>query len=225
MAIVFYDGMPNVNEKLNELYTAFAAGPYNALPLTGGNLTGPVTSSSTISAQTIKALDFFYAGPAPMEARHGAYRNVGMAGEIFWVGRANTTMPCIAMNGSDGLGGWGTAGSVLYVGQNSATLRSINAKGTFNGSGADYAEYMVKCDDCGTVAPGQIVGIDGDGKVTDRWNMAISVTVKSTNPCMVGGDTWAAHLGPRPIAPGREDGDTDEHWRDVLDAVRVAQQA
>lgn len=49
MADYFYDGMPNVNERLNLLYTAFAAGPYNALPLTGGNLTGPLMSSSRIS--------------------------------------------------------------------------------------------------------------------------------------------------------------------------------
>lgn len=50
MADYFFDGMPNVNERLNLLYTAFAAGPYNALPLTGGALTGPVTTTSTIAA-------------------------------------------------------------------------------------------------------------------------------------------------------------------------------
>ena len=50
MADYFYDGMPNVNERLNLLYSAFAAGPYNALPLTGGALTGPVVSTSTITA-------------------------------------------------------------------------------------------------------------------------------------------------------------------------------
>ena len=48
MADYFYDGMPNVNERLNQLYSAFAAGPYNALPLTGGSLTGPLMSSSRI---------------------------------------------------------------------------------------------------------------------------------------------------------------------------------
>lgn len=46
MADKFYDGMPNVNEKLNEMDRAFAAGPYDALPKTGGNLTGPVMSTS-----------------------------------------------------------------------------------------------------------------------------------------------------------------------------------
>ncbi|MBB5609806.1 MULTISPECIES: tail fiber domain-containing protein [unclassified Janthinobacterium] len=43
MADYFYDGMPNVNERLNQLYSAFAAGPYNALPLVGGTITGQLT--------------------------------------------------------------------------------------------------------------------------------------------------------------------------------------
>lgn len=46
MADVFLDGMPNVNEELNKMQRAFAAGPYNALPLTGGALTGPVMNTS-----------------------------------------------------------------------------------------------------------------------------------------------------------------------------------
>lgn len=41
---IFYDGMPNVNEKLNELYANFAAGPYSAVPLSGGTMTGPLYS-------------------------------------------------------------------------------------------------------------------------------------------------------------------------------------
>lgn len=49
MANYFYDGMQNVNERLNQLYAAFAAGPYNALPLTGGTLTGPLTTPRVIA--------------------------------------------------------------------------------------------------------------------------------------------------------------------------------
>ena len=55
MANYFYDGMQNVNERLNQLYAAFAAGPYNALPLTGGALSGPVTSTSFIAATALYA--------------------------------------------------------------------------------------------------------------------------------------------------------------------------
>lgn len=49
MADFFYDGMPNVNERLNQLYAAFSAGPYNALPLTGGTLTGPMSIDTSVA--------------------------------------------------------------------------------------------------------------------------------------------------------------------------------
>ncbi|MGK5080464.1 tail fiber domain-containing protein [Janthinobacterium sp. HLX7-2] len=50
MASKFLPGMKNVLEVLNQMWDAFAAGPYNALPLTGGKLTGLVESTSTIIA-------------------------------------------------------------------------------------------------------------------------------------------------------------------------------
>ena len=78
------------------------------------------------------------------------------------------------------------------------TGRSINAGGTINASGADYAEYMHKASGCRTVKPGQIVGIDAHGQITDKWVDAITFAVKSTDPCMVGGDRWSEHLGNRP---------------------------
>ena len=56
MADKFYDGMPDVNAKLNAMDRAFAAGPYDALPKTGGTLTGPVTSTSSIRAVKIDAV-------------------------------------------------------------------------------------------------------------------------------------------------------------------------
>lgn len=40
MASKFYAGMTNVVEALNDMWVNFAAGPYNALPLTGGTLSG-----------------------------------------------------------------------------------------------------------------------------------------------------------------------------------------
>jgi hypothetical protein len=93
------------------------------------------------------------------------------------------------------------ANTNLALNKNSTTNRSINAAGTVNASGADYAEYMRKADGCGDVAKGQIIGIDSDGKVIDRWVPAIAFGVKSTDPCMVGGDTWGVHLGQRPATP------------------------
>lgn len=40
MADYFYDGQRDYIQRLNQLYTAFAAGPYGSLPSTGGTLTG-----------------------------------------------------------------------------------------------------------------------------------------------------------------------------------------
>jgi len=58
---------------------------------------------------------------------------------------------------------------------------------------------MLKAPGCTGILPGQIVGIDVDGKLTDQWQRAIAFAVKSTDPCMVGGDRWARHLGERPV--------------------------
>ena len=44
--------------------------------------------------------------------------------------------------------------------------RSINAGGTFNASGADYAEYMTKANNF-TINKGDICGIDVNGKLTN----------------------------------------------------------
>lgn len=69
------------------------------------------------------------------------------------------------------------------------TSRSINAAGTINASGTDYAEYMTKNGDF-TIAKGDICGIDANGLLTNKFSDAVSFVVKSTNPSYVGGDTW-----------------------------------
>ena len=48
----FTAGMKNVVEALNEMWAAFAAGPFNALPLTGGTLTGPLAAPQFRGAMT-----------------------------------------------------------------------------------------------------------------------------------------------------------------------------
>ena len=225
MAFKFFAGMTNLVEVLNQMWDAFAAGPYNALPLTGGNLTGPISSSSTIIAesyiQTVAALlaqklRVGFAGadvPQSVIGRQGAQQgevilSIANCGDFSFI--------------SGGTGS--SAASALTLGRNLTTGRTMNAGGTINASGADYAEYLIKRSDCGAVVPGQIVGIDADGRLTDKWSLAIAFEVKSTNPSMVGGDTWAAHLGPRPVVPLRHDDDTDAQWADTLAAAQVAQQ-
>ena len=85
---------------------------------------------------------------------------------------------------------WNTTDTTMRVGKNGTTNRSINAGGTINASGADYAEYMKKADTCGTIVKGDVCGVDSTGKLTDVFADAISFVIKSTNPSYVGGDTW-----------------------------------
>ncbi len=96
------------------------------------------------------------------------------------------------------------AGAAMFVGRNNGTGRSINAGGTGNFGGSDYAEYMVKAVACGIIAKGDVCGVDRDGRLTQSWADAVSFVVKSTEPSLVGGDTWAAHLPPKPELPGAE---------------------
>ena len=109
-------------------------------------------------------------------------------------------------------GGTPNAASTCYkVYQVNATGRSINAAGTVNAAGADYAEYMVKAGDF-TIAKGDICGIDANGKLTNVFGDAVSFVVKSTNPSYVGGDTWGSEevLGlTKPISPVKAEGESD----------------
>ena len=49
---------------------------------------------------------------------------------------------------------------------------------------------MKKADTCGTIAKGDVCGVDSTGKLTDVFADALSFVIKSTNPSYVGGDTW-----------------------------------
>ena len=92
------------------------------------------------------------------------------------------------------------AATGLALRRNTTTSRSINASGTINASGADYAEYERLAPGVGPIAKGQIVGFNADGLVTDKWADAISFGIKSTAPNLVGGDDWADDL-PAPVEP------------------------
>ena len=299
MASKFTAGMKNFVEVLNQMWDAFAAGPYNALPLTGGQLTGAVASTANITARNFLTTGQVVAGVglgassvrSPNDSQPGvagqsyevaALGVAGIAGfafpgRFYWstLGGAATgifassyqmvlravdsgpgsvpTAPLLTISGAGELAAHGvvsgpacqfgpvarsgpesviagmqqsqgqpnvkipnsatffvTAGAAgssapcaLNVGADTTTGRGINVGGTVNASGADYAEYLIKALLCSTIAPGQIVGIDADGRLTDKWNRAIAFMVKSTNPCMVGGDSWAQDLGARPVAPAR----------------------
>ena len=90
--------------------------------------------------------------------------------------------------GADGTT-FNAANTVLGVRSTTGTGRSINASGTVNASGADYAEYMTKAGDF-VVSKGDVVGINQQGLLTNVFAEAVSFVVKSTSPSYVGGDTW-----------------------------------
>lgn len=115
--------------------------------------------------------------------------------------------------GADGIG-FNAANTVFGVRSAGGTGRSINASGTVNASGADYAEYMLKSGDF-TIAKGDICGINSEGKLTNVFAEAVTFVVKSTNPSYVGGDTWGV---------GIEDPEALETARQAVDRIAFAGQ-
>jgi hypothetical protein len=77
--------------------------------------------------------------------------------------------------------------------------RSINATGTINASGADYAEY--EANNGLVISKGSIVGFKADGTLTLTFSEAVRFAVKSTDPAYVGGDTWADVEPPEKNTP------------------------
>jgi len=125
------------------------------------------------------------------------------------LGAYNT--PMIAVINTNGTTtGANAAGCALLVNKDTSTSRSINAAGTVNASGADYAEYMVKNGKF-SLAKGDICGIDANGQLTNVFAQAVTFVVKSTNPSYVGGDTWGAVVGemPMPAEQTTDESDAD----------------
>lgn len=161
----------------------------------------------------------------PSSTKHTFRKDGGEGSPVFEVYNGFTVF------NSTGVG-WSQAAATVWLTKNSTTNRTINAAGTINASGADYAEYVLKAAGCGIIDKGDVCGVDRDGKLTKTWADAISFVIKSTDPSLVGGDTWAAHLPPKPEQPGAEPiepvaplppaEDADEAalaaWRDVVAA-------
>jgi hypothetical protein len=92
---------------------------------------------------------------------------------------------------ASGADGYNAAATVMILGKNSITNRSINAGGTLNALGTDYAEYMTKSIE-DNIAKGDVVGVDKNGLLTNIFMDAKSFVVKSTNPSFIGGDNWSS---------------------------------
>jgi len=119
--------------------------------------------------------------------------------------------------------GWNGAATINYCSRDTGTGRSINAAGTVNASGADYAEYIIKAGSF-DIAKGDVCGMNSGGMLTNIFADAIGFVVKSTNPSYVGGDTWgnADAIGERPSK--NEDGEVDQQalstWEAALETER-----
>lgn len=133
-----------------------------------------------------------YGGPSPRAQQSLKCSHVG--GTVLYTGGLGNTM----------LGTPNAADSALNLNQVNTTSRSINAAGTINASGTDYAEYMTKAGDF-TIAKGDICGINANGLLTNVFADAVSFVVKSTAPSYVGGDTWGTcdDIGQPPERPSR----------------------
>jgi hypothetical protein len=120
--------------------------------------------------------------------------------------------------------GFSTNHGAMAVGRHTGNSRSINAGGTINASGADYAEYMLKSDSCGDIAKGDVVGVDADGKLTKKFSEAKSFVTKSTDPSYVGGDTWWTEKEPEPkYTDDTKSTKTDDFkdWETRMEAARA----
>jgi hypothetical protein len=89
--------------------------------------------------------------------------------------------------------GSSSAATIMRMNKDSGSTRSLNAAGTLNASGADYAEYMIKAID-DIIAKGDVVGVNSNGLLTNVFIDSISFAVKSSDPSFVGNDTWGADL-------------------------------
>lgn len=134
---------------------------------------------------------------------HNILNNAAEGTSILLVRSEATAGPTSASFAAVAAGGANAAACAVTLGKNNATSRSLNAGGTVNASGTDYAEYMTKADGCGLIQKGDIAGIDAAGLLTDVWDHAVSFLVKSTSPSYVGGDAWGHEdvVGVKPEAP------------------------
>ncbi|MEJ8630582.1 hypothetical protein P0F65_13430 [Sphingomonas sp. I4] len=151
---------------------------------------------------------------------HHIAKLAGQGDEILRISNAGYgfTTAVFCSVGSTNLGSASEA--ALKVGTNPSTGRSLNAGGTINASGADYAEYMLKAAGCGIVAKGDVCGVDRNGHLTHLWADAISHVVKSTEPGYTAGDNWV-----KTPKPEQEDKESDADFTRRLADWKVIHEA
>lgn len=147
-------------------------------------------------------------------------------GPLVVYNNTSTTNFAMSLGGSGTVNGVSTGASgtacLVTLNKDSGSGRSLNAAGTLNASGADYAEYMTKDGDF-VIAKGDVCGVNAQGLLTNRFDDAVTFVVKSTNPSYVGGDGWFIEQCPDAPVLGKDA--TDEQKTEYKDAMIAWQNA
>jgi hypothetical protein len=188
-----------------------------------GNTSTPdlrfVDVSNSAVRMSITSAGNVYLGDGFSSNNHRINKKVAQGSTILVISGYDTAANDTAyFYSSDGTSPNGAA-TAIGVMRNSSTSRSINASGTINASGADYAEYMTKIVN-DVINKGDIVGVNTDGKLTNIFNDAKSFVVKSTDPSYVGGDIWGNEdtIGKKPQQTTDQ---TDEEFAPILAAFEA----
>lgn len=124
-----------------------------------------------------------------------ASTNTPGANDILTGRQNNGTVHFYSGNTNGATSGESGTAAIFKFTKDSNTGRSINAAGTINASGADYAEYIEKENPNDFFDKGEVCGVNAEGKLSKSYSRSHSFVVKSTDPAYVGGDKW----GPRGI--------------------------
>ena len=134
---------------------------------------------------------------------------------------------CVFFNSSSY--GANAAETVLVVQKVGGTGRSINAGGTINASGADFAEYRELIPALyNNTSAGDLLGYNSEGLLT---NVFADVTgrfcIKSTSPAYVGNDIWGNEdaIGELPKEPVQDEDTTDEAFADLMAQYELDKEA
>jgi hypothetical protein len=166
----------------------------------GGLLGGQNAYSFCLVTESARDMSFGTNNTQRMRITSGGALQVrsGDAGETMSVyTNISSTNWAFQILGSASINGIGTgansAATIMRMNRDSGSLRSLNAAGSINASGADYAEYMYKAID-ETIEKGDVCGVNENGELTNIFSDSLSFVVKSTNPSYVGNDIWGSHI-------------------------------
>ena len=175
-------------------------------------------------AMRITSCGYLYVGQVWNDSSHRITNSVTQGNTVLIVSGYNTSdnnsVDIRAASGTSANG----ANTVVWVSTNSSTGRSINAGGTINASGTDYAEYMTKAIE-DSIAKGDIVGVDINGLLTNTFADAKSFVVKSTDPSYVGGDVWGNEEALGEKRPRKTTDQSEEEYNALLAEFEIKLEA